>query len=162
MKRLNKTLLFGLGAVAIAALFGIAQTAFGAAGEAPDKAGWHTNLDEAKAAAAESGKILMLEFHGSDWCPPCIKLQNDILATESFKAFAEANLVLVNLDFPRRTPLPEAQRAYNTELAQQYGVQGFPTVVLLSASGEELDRIVGFPRGGYNGFMEFLKQHTKS
>lgn len=105
---------------------------------------------------------MMLEFHGSDWCPPCIKLKNEVLNTPTFQKFAAENLVLVNLDFPRRSPISDEQRQHNQDLAMRFGVQGFPTVILLSPDAEVLDQNVGFPRGGLNGFMSFLKKHAGS
>jgi thioredoxin-related protein len=118
---------------------------------------WLTDYDAAVAKAKEENKILLVEFHGSDWCPPCIKLNNEVLSTDSFKALAEESLVLVNADFPRKTSLPEAQQAHNDKLAQKFGVRYFPTVLLIDAEGNVLDKMVGFPKGGLDGFLSFIK-----
>lgn len=121
---------------------------------------WLTNYDEALAKAKAENKLLMVEFHGSDWCPPCIKLNAEVLTTETFKAFAKEELVLLNVDFPRKTPLSDEQRSHNEALAQKFALQGVPMVVLLDAEGEVLDKMVGFPRGGLEGFMTFLQAKT--
>jgi thioredoxin-related protein len=123
---------------------------------------WLTDYDAAVAKAKEENKILLVEFHGSDWCPPCIKLNNEVLSTDSFKALADESLVLVNADFPRKTSLSEAQQAHNDKLAQKFGVRYFPTVLLIDAEGNVLDKLVGFPQGGLDGFLSFIKAKTPS
>ncbi|MCC5833374.1 MAG: thioredoxin family protein [Opitutales bacterium] len=123
----------------------------------PAKEGWLLDFEEAKAKAKEEGKIILLEFHGSDWCPPCIRLNKEVLSKPEFKEFADKNLVLVDLDFPRQTELSEEQSAHNHALAQRFGVQYFPTVVLVTPDGDVLDHNVGFPQGGLEGFIQFIQ-----
>ena len=123
---------------------------------------WLTDYDKAVSKAKEENKIILVEFHGSDWCPPCIKLNNEVLETDSFKSFADDALVLVNADFPRKTPLADGQREHNEELARKFGVQYFPTVVLLDTEGNMLDKMVGFPKGGLEGFISFVKAKVPS
>lgn len=123
---------------------------------------WHTDYDAAVAKAKEENKILLVEFHGSDWCPPCIKLNNEVLSTEAFKTLADESLVLVNVDFPRKTSLPEAQQEHNNQLAQKFGARYFPTVLLVDTEGKVLDKMVGYPKGGLDGFLSFIKAQTDS
>lgn len=143
----------------IAALTGIF---FGAFAAHAGKDGWLTNFDEAMAKAKAEGKHVLVEFHGSDWCPPCIKLNKEVLTQDAFKALARESLVLVDADFPRKSKLPEAQLAHNDELARKFGVQYFPTVVIIDGNGEVQDKIVGFPEGGLEGFVQFIKESTDS
>ena len=105
--------------------------------------GWTTNLEEAQAAAKQNGTAVFIDFTGSDWCPPCIALHDRVLTQPAFKPFAKEHLELVVLDFPRRTELPAKQATYNQALAERFKIQGFPTVVLLDAEGQELHREVG-------------------
>ena len=124
--------------------------------------GWHTDFHEAKALAAKTDKLMLVEFHGSDWCPPCIQLNDEILSTAEFKDYAEGRFVLVDLDFPRRKTQDEATQKANHALAEEYGIQGFPTVLVMNADGKVLGRSVGFPQGGKEGFMQFLAKHSQS
>lgn len=110
--------------------------------------GWLLNIDTAMEQAKAENKLVLIGFHGSDWCPPCIKLSKEVIATDEFKALASEKLILVDADFPRRKELPEAQREHNQSLAQKHSVEGLPTLVLMSADGKVVDRLVGFPRGG--------------
>lgn len=129
---------------------------FSAVACAADKA-WLTDYEEALAKAKAEDKVLLIEFHGSDWCPPCIKLNQEVLTKDEFKAYAKESLVLLNVDFPRKTALSDEQRSHNEALAEKFGLQGVPMVVLLDGDGNILDKNVGFPRGGLDGFMDFVK-----
>lgn len=129
---------------------------FSAVACAADKA-WLTDYEEALAKAKAEDKVLLIEFHGSDWCPPCIKLNQEVLTKDEFKAYAKESLVLLNVDFPRKTALSDEQRSHNEALAEKFGLQGVPMVVLLDGEGNILDKNVGFPRGGLDGFMDFVK-----
>lgn len=125
---------------------------------APAKAqadAWLTDFEEAKALSRDSGRPILANFTGSDWCPPCIQIKRDILTTERFKAYASENLVLLELDFPRRTPQPEELKRQNQQLASDFAVRGFPTLALLSPQGEELARHVGYMPGGPERFVEW-------
>lgn len=122
--------------------------------------GWLKNYDEALAQAKAEGKHLLVEFHGSDWCPPCIKLNKEVLTEDAFKELAEASLVLVDVDFPRKSKLPEAQSEHNDALAKKLGVRYFPTVLIIDSEGNVLDKMVGFPEGGLKGFLKFITDQT--
>jgi hypothetical protein len=78
------------------------------------------------------------------------------LSTPKFAAYAERNLELVKVDFPHLTPLPAEQQHANDALAKQFGVDGFPTYVLVTAAGKELGRQVGYAAGGPDAFIAEL------
>src|ERR1700730_17089614 len=63
---------------------------------------WHTNLDEAKNIAREEHKFILLNFSGSDWCGPCMRMRKEIFESKTFREMAASDLVLVNADFPRK------------------------------------------------------------
>jgi len=112
---------------------------------APLRAGeWMTSYSEAQAKAKEASKPLVMLFTGSDWCPPCKMMEKDVFSSEEFGAYAEQNLVLLKLDFPRKTPQSDELKQQNGELAEKFGIQGFPTVVVLSPEGKVLGSEVGF------------------
>jgi len=119
--------------------------------------GWLTDLEQAKAQAAERRVPILADFSGSDWCGWCIRLDKEVFSRPEFKAYAQESLVLLLVDFPRRQPLPEAQQRQNTALAEKLGVQGFPTVVLLDAEGRELAR-TGYREGGAEAYVRHLRE----
>ena len=102
--------------------------------------GWITDMDAAKKQAAEQKKDLMIEFTGSDWCPPCMQLRANVFSKPDFQKDAQKNFVL---DYPRGKEQSKEMKAANDKLAQQYGVQGFPTIVFADASGKPFGGFVG-------------------
>ena len=119
---------------------------------------WLTDMEAAKTLAAETNRFMLINFTGSDWCPPCMQLKRDILSTEGFAAYAAENLVLLELDFPRRTAQPEHLRAQNRQLSSKFNINGFPTLVLLDPKAKELTRSVGYMRGGPEEFVKWAEK----
>ncbi len=76
---------------------------------------------------------MLLFFTGSDWCGWCIRLQKEVLKTPEFAAWAKKNVVLVELDYPRKTPQTDVIKAQNAGLQEAFGIQGFPTVYFATA-----------------------------
>ena len=109
---------------------------------------WHHNLEEAKKVAKTENKYILLNFSGSDWCGPCIRMRKEIFDADVFKQMADTELVLVNADFPRnKKNQPTAtQQQLNDEMADKYNAQGkFPYTLLLNAEGKVLETWDGLP-----------------
>jgi thioredoxin-related protein len=109
---------------------------------------WQTDFGPAQAEAKASRKRILLNFSGSDWCGPCIKLKHDVFESETFLQYAEKNLVLVRADFPRsaKNQLSKTQTAHNEGLAERYNPDGsFPLTVLIDANGKLLKSWKGYP-----------------
>jgi thioredoxin-related protein len=94
---------------------------------------WHTDLTKATDISIKENKPMFLFFTGSDWCGWCIRLQNEVFKTPEFIKWAKENVVLVELDFPRKKEQTEALRLQNAQLQQQLQVRGYPTVWFVSA-----------------------------
>lgn len=124
--------------------------------EASDKA-WLTNIKKAKAQAKKEGKVLLIEFTGSDWCPPCKMLTAKVFSTPKFKKWAKKNVVLLYLDFPRRKAISAEQKQHNRTLQKKYGIRGYPTVVIADAEGKEIGRKVGGSRDP-DGYIKALNK----
>lgn len=100
---------------------------------------WTTDFSKAKTEATEKSKYILLNFSGSDWCGPCMKLKKEVLDSEEFLKFAEDKLVLVRADFPRnkKNRLSPEQTKQNEALAEKYNNEGkFPLTVLIDATGK--------------------------
>ena len=117
---------------------------------------WITDFEQAKAQSKSSGKPIFALFTGSDWCGWCIALHDEVLKTEEFKAFAAKELVLFEADFPRSKKISMELREQNQKLAQEYGIQGFPTVLIMDAEGKSLAQ-TGYQSGGGAKYVEHLK-----
>lgn len=123
--------------------------------------GWQTDYKAALEQAAKENKPVLLDFTGSDWCGWCIKLDKETFSQPEFKKFAEKNLILVELDFPNNKPQADSVKKQNAELQAKYGVEGFPTLVLLNSKGKEIARNPGYLPGGPKGFIEWVENSTK-
>ena len=122
---------------------------------------WSTDYAASTAQAAAEKKPVLLEFTGSDWCPPCMKQNKDVFEQPAFADFAKDKLVLVKLDFPRRKDQAPETKERNQQLAAQYEVESFPTIILLSSEGKELARQVGYGGGGVTGFVDWVNTNLK-
>lgn len=123
----------------------------------PASEGWQTDYSAALAEAGKEQKLVLLDFTGSDWCGWCMKLSKDIFSQPEFKEFAAKNLVLVEVDFPARKPLADEVKARNSALAAKFGVEGFPTLILVDASGKEVARHVGYLPGGPGSLVKWIE-----
>lgn len=117
---------------------------------------WLTDLDQAKAVAKKENKTILINFSGSDWCGWCKRLDREVFSKEAFSEFAEKNLVLVMLDFPKYKKQSEEVRVSNEKLAQKYRVEGFPTILLVDAD-EKLLLTTGYRAGGPESYVKHLK-----
>lgn len=90
--------------------------------------GWLVDLDEAYAESQKEGKPILANFTGSDWCGWCKRLTASVFSKPEFKTWAEQNVVLLELDFPRRTRIPDEYRQQNFNLQRALKVTGYPTI----------------------------------
>ncbi len=118
---------------------------------------WHHNLSEAQMIAQKEHKYILLNFSGSDWCGPCIRMKNEIFESDVFKKMADTELILVNADFPRNKknqPTPEQQKI-NDATADKYNPLGkFPFTLLLNEKGTVLGSWEGLPNESPEVFIE--------
>lgn len=118
---------------------------------------WITDFDQAVALAGKLDRYILINFTGSDWCSWCFRLRDEVFTQPAFLDYAKANLILLKLDFPRRIQLPPAEQRANEALAQRFGIQGFPTIVLVDSKGEEITR-TGYQYGGAENYVKHLKE----
>lgn len=105
---------------------------------------WTMDYDKAFVKAKKEDKPIFLQFTGSDWCPWCKLMAKNVFSKKAWDNYAKKEMYLVYLDFPRNNPnlVPKKYRARNQNLAQQYGVRGFPTYIILDSNGTtELGRL---------------------
>ena len=118
---------------------------------------WETDFEKAQKLADESGKVMLLDFTGSDWCGWCIRLKDEVFSQKSFQSYAEENLVLVQIDFPRKKGQSKQLKDQNRTLKAKYGIRGFPTVILLSSKGDYMQQ-TGYKAGGPEAYVAHLKE----
>ena len=127
---------------------------------------WMTSFEEASKVSMETGKPILANFTGSDWCGWCIRLKKEVFSKSEFAKWAEENVVLLELDFPRTTPISDELRAQNQQLAQQFQVRGYPTIIVfdVEAGGAE-DQLnvttlgrTGYLRGGPTPWIDNVEE----
>jgi protein disulfide-isomerase len=141
----------------------IAVVLFAISAAALAKPGWTENFEKGVEQAKKENKIALVDFTGSDWCSWCMKLDAEVFSKAKFKEYAKANLVLVEVDFPQLKQLPKSKQEKHDALAKEYGIKGFPSVVLLNAEGKKIGQL-GYMEGGPEAFIaeiEKLKGGTK-
>lgn len=129
---------------------------------APDHK-WNSNFSTAQQNAQSEHKFILLNFSGSDWCGPCIRMKKEIFDSPEFQEFALKELVLVNADFPRqkKNKLSKEQQVQNDQLADKYNQAGlFPNTILLNEKGEVLKSWQGFQNQGTTAFISEIKALT--
>jgi protein disulfide-isomerase len=96
----------------------------------------HDSLEAAQAEARSSGKLILANFTGSDWCGWCVKLKKDVFSKPEFEAWAKENVVLLELDYPKNRSQRADVKKQNEELASKYAISSYPTVLLLDVDGD--------------------------
>ena len=125
-------------------------------------------LPSEKTLANKEKKLILLNFSGSDWCIPCIKMQKEYFENADFKSMADSQLVIVRADFPRKKknmPSPEMVKR-NEQLAERFNQNGsFPLTLLLDEELNILKKWDGLPEITAAEFSKdistIVKQHTR-
>ena len=121
----------------------IQQTAYEA--QVPDPV-WHDSLNTAISEAKAKDKLVLVNFTGSDWCHFCVKLKDEVFNKQDFKNWAMDNVVLLEIDSPKRKQLPAAIKEQNQMLKSRFNISSFPTVLMLDAEGNVKAKM-GYEKG---------------
>lgn len=125
-------------------------------------AGFTDNLDAALERAAKSGKYVYVCFSGSDWCGWCMKLEKEVFSQKEFIDAVTNEFELVYIDMPRNQEVLSARaKTENPKLLKQYGIEGFPSALLLDGKGERIGK-TGYRKGGPAAYAEHLKDLLKN
>jgi len=117
---------------------------------------WTENFNAALTQAKESGKYVLVDFSGSDWCGWCKRLDKEVFGKKEFQDYAAQNLVCVLIDFPREKPQSNEQKQANQTLMEKYAIQGFPTILLFSPQGD-VAATTGYEPGGAEAYIKHLQ-----
>jgi thioredoxin-related protein len=131
---------------------------------APAGVTWMGDFNAAKTEAAQKHQLILINFSGSDWCGPCIRLRKEILESATFEGYATDHLELVRADFPRqkKNQLSPAQVKLNEALADKYNPDGkFPYTLLVDENGKVLHDWDGFPNETPDQFVAQVASFVK-
>ena len=136
--------------------------------QAQEELTWHTDMSKATDISIKENKPMFLFFTGSDWCGWCIRLQKEVFKTPEFVKWAKDNVVLVELDFPRKNNQTDAVKMQNAQLQQQLQVRGYPTVWFVRATKTAEAKVnltalgsTGYVAGGPAAWLEGANQIIK-
>ena len=122
---------------------------------------WGHDWEAAKAQAKKENKPILINFTGTDWCGWCIRLEKEVFTKKAFKDYAKENLVLMEVDFPRKKKQSDEVKAQNKKLDKEFKIEGYPTIFLLDAEGNKISGDIGYREGGPEKYVEHLKSLLK-
>lgn len=118
---------------------------------------WIHDYDQAIKDSKKYNRPILINFTGSDWCGWCIRLKKEVFSKSVFKNYASKNLILLELDFPRRKSQSPKIKKQNNNLAKKYRIRGYPTIILINEKGDIIAR-TGYRRGGADKYVKHLKE----
>jgi thioredoxin-related protein len=122
---------------------------------------WLEDLDAAIAKAKkEKKKIILADFTGSDWCGWCIKLKEEVFSKKEFAEWAKKNVVLLELDFPRKKEQSEELKKKNAALRDKFEIKGYPTILFLDLDGKKVGQ-TGYVKGGPEAWIKEAEKAMK-
>ena len=149
--------LIAAGIVSAAAIVATAATAAEVAEKGAELGKWTSDATAAQELAKKTGKPLFIQFTGSDWCGWCKLMDGKVFSTTEWADYAKDNLVLLYIDFPRGKQQSDALKAQNDKLAEQYGIGGFPTYIILDAQGKQIGQLGASQDATAQGFIDQVK-----
>jgi protein disulfide-isomerase len=120
--------------------------------------GWMTDWEAAKAKSKAENKPILINFTGTDWCGWCIKIEKEVFSKKEFKDYAEKNLVLMEVDFPKKKEQSPELKKQNKALDKEFAIEGYPTVYLLDAEGKKISDEIGYREGGPEAYTKHLQE----
>ena len=140
----------------IIAIASLATAAIGA------ESGWMTDFEASRQKAEKENKPILMNFTGSDFCPPCIMLTKEVFDTPEFKKYATENLILMEVDFPQSKPQSPSLKRQNASLAQALEIHGYPSLYLVTHDLKVLTPRLGYYPGGPEVWIEGLEKFIKA
>lgn len=104
---------------------------------------WTMDYKAALNEAKKSDYPIFLNFTGSDWCGWCKLMDKNVFSKKSWINYAKENILLVTIDFPQDPNIvPEKYKERNARISKQFGIEGYPTYIIVDSDGiSELGRL---------------------
>ncbi|MCL4205827.1 MAG: thioredoxin family protein [Pirellulaceae bacterium] len=89
---------------------------------------WMSDVGQAQQIAQQQQRLVLLHFY-ADWCGPCVRLDREVYPRPDISSAISSNFIPVKIDVQR-----------SPQIARHYGVQSFPTDIVLDPAGRVLHR----------------------
>lgn len=93
----------------------------------------HGTFQEALNKAKAQNKMVFMDCY-TTWCGPCKKMSKEVFPTTEVGDYINANFISIKMDM---------EKGEGIELAKQYDVKAFPTLLFMDADGKVLHTKVG-------------------
>ncbi len=127
------------------------------------EAKWLASFDEAAKLSQKTNKPILANFTGSDWCGWCKVLHREVFSKPEFTKWAKKNVILLEVDFPRKTKISTELKKQNAGLQRAFGVRGYPTIWLFEVGdGDDPKKGLnplgktGYVKGGFKKWIESI------
>ena len=118
---------------------------------------WTEDINAAIEQAAKEDKDLMILYTGSDWCPPCKLLEEEVLSQKEFLFESDPHYVLIKIDFPQQIKQDPEIVERNAEWANRFGIKGYPTIVLTDVALKPY-AFLGYEEGGFQNYLAVVEE----
>ena len=108
-----------------------------------------TSFSEAQQQAQTTGKPMLVDVYAV-WCGPCKKLDKMVFSDAEAGDYLNNNFVCLKVD---------GEKGEGPGMMEKFGIHGYPTVLVLDAQGNEIDRVVGFG-GDKDDFIQTVKDYA--
>lgn len=116
------------------------------AGEKPQLR-WRS-FNDGMAEAKKSGRKVMIDVYTS-WCGWCKKMDKDTYSDATVADYLNRKYVAIKLDAESSNKLQYQGKPYTErELAEAFGVSGYPSIIFLNETGEPITVYPGYADAG--------------
>lgn len=120
---------------------------------------WLYDYETSLVLAQYTKKIVLAHFTSSDTSRYCQYLEKEVYSKFQFIHWANKRAVLLKVDFPYYTSLPECTGLQYKALKEKYKITCYPTVLGLRPDGSEIGRLEGYYPG--TGVSDWLAGFEK-
>lgn len=123
---------------------------------ASNQINWLRSYSDAVALSQSTSKPIVILFTGTGWCPACMKLERTVLNHPEFAQALNQKFVFLKAEFPDYSE-PAVMASPYKPLLDRYGINAFPTIVVVNANGQML-YTVNYREGGPQIYIQELLQ----